>query len=205
MSGTMSSNSHHGDHWLAQQYVLGELSPQAAGAFEARLADDAVLCQRVADATLLIGTLEVIGTLAATRPRVATCAVGSAKPGRRTAAFAAVAAVAFCLLVSVMPRPDEPAPPDHRASANGGVATKLLSLWRGQSEWRAQGDVLRSTIGNDSENDSFDDADWSSDQVPSWMIAAVALERRATASERVAPGHPAPVPAPGQNDDLEDN
>ena len=61
--------------------------------------------------------------------------------------------------------------------------------------------MLRSSLASDTDADGIDDpSDWSSDQVPSWMIAAVSLERR-----ELTPGHPVPVPGPGQDDDLEDN
>jgi anti-sigma factor RsiW len=177
------------DDWLAQQYVLGELPAVAASAFESRLADDAALCQRVADAACLVATVQ------AARPQSVAVPSAPVAPQRRGAAIAAVAAAAVCLFVSILPRPDQPASPQDQ-----GVAAKWLSLWRGQ------GDVLRSTLARDSESDGLEDsAEWSSDQVPSWMIAAVSLERRDASRGHVAPGHPAPVPAPGHDDDLEEN
>jgi len=151
----MSPHPHDDDAWLAVQYVLGELSADERTRFESRLADDAPLCQHVADAAVLLATARAAGS---GRAQV----LALAKPRRHLAAVTALAVAALCLVLAVLPRDERPAQP--------GGAAKLVSLWRGQAE------VLNS------DGDDFDGSDfhpeWASDQVPSWMIAAVSLERK---------------------------
>lgn len=174
--GTMSSETYHDDAWLAVQYVLGELPAEASVAFEARLADEVSLCQRVADASLLVATTKAAAPVCAPLP--------VAVPRHRRAAVAAVAAAAVCTMLTLLPRDERPAAP-----GESRTAAKLLSLWRGH------GDALSSDADFDG---VVDHAEWSNDQVPSWMIAAVSLERR-----QRAPGENA---TPGQTDEeWEDN
>jgi hypothetical protein len=164
----MSAELHRDDAWLAVQYVLGDLPADAATRFEARLADDAGLCQHVADASLLVAITKAAAPVSS-RP-VAT-------PRPRWGAVAAVLASAACLVFAALPR-EESSP--HRGETSS--AAKLLSLWRGQGDAHFC----------DADCDGIDDyAEWSSDQVPSWMIAAVSLERRQrTPGDQSAPGQP---------------
>jgi anti-sigma-K factor RskA len=176
----MPSHPANDDLWLAQQYVLGELPTDLMAAFETRLADDPALCQHVADASQLVCTLQAAG------PHIPTPAVASpvsvAPTPRRRAAVAAILAAAVCLAVAVLSQ-REPS----LSRGDHGAALKLLSLYRGQN------DALRVAAVSDADHDGFDDhAEWSHDQVPSWLIAAVSLERRAE-----LPGQP--------DDEWEDN
>jgi anti-sigma factor RsiW len=145
----------HDDAWLAVQYVLGELSADERTRFESRLADDANLCQHVADAAVLLTTAQ------ATSPSV-TQVAPRIVPRRSLVAVTAVAAAALCLVLAVLPR-------DERPAQTGGAA-KLVKLWRGQAD----------TLSSDGDDfDAIDDhSEWAADQVPSWMIAAVSLERK---------------------------
>jgi len=155
----MPPQTFHDDAWLAVQYVLGELPADSCAEFEARLADDPVLCQHVADAARLVAT-----TSASFATRVPTLV---AKPvpvqsRRHLAAFIAVAATALCLVLAVLPR-------DEHRSRDQGAAAKLVSLWRTNTD--------PFLTGTDDLDLADDHAEWSSDQVPSWMIAAVSLDR----------------------------
>lgn len=149
---TLSDHPH--DDWLAQQYVLGELSPAARTQFEARLADSPELCQRLAEAVLLFEAL-VVSAPVIQRPTPST-------PRRSWASFAAVLAASVCLLLTWLPSTRGTVERDN-------IAVQLVSLWR------VQADLPRPAALTDA--DFEDEADWSSDQVPSWMIAAVSLER----------------------------
>jgi hypothetical protein len=175
----MSAELHRDDAWQAVQYVLGELSAHAAARFEARLAEDAALCQHVADASLLVATTKAAAPVFTAPVDVVRPAGGmrAAASRSRWAAVAAVAASALCLMLSIVPRDDRSTQPGETSSA-----AKLLSLWRGQ------GDALAC----DADCDGIDDyAEWSSDHVPGWMIAAVSLERRQrTPGEQPSPGRP---------------
>jgi anti-sigma factor RsiW len=148
------------DAWLALQYVLGELSPSEQAALEIRLSDDPALCQQVADATLLLATLQAAEPVVSVP---AVTAVPADPPRRRLAAVICVAAAALCLVLAVLPREE------HRLRQPGeaGAAAKLVGFWRGH----AGGLVALSDDLDD------DHADWSNDQVPGWMIAAVSLEQ----------------------------
>lgn len=149
---TLTDHPH--DDWLAEQYVLGELSPAARTLFEARLADSPELCQRLADAVLLFDALAVSAPVIqrATLPA----------PRRSWASLAAVLASSICLLLAWFPSTRNPLERD-------SAAVQLVSLWR------VQADLPRLVALTDT--DFEDEADWSCDQVPSWMIAAVSLER----------------------------
>lgn len=146
--------AHPHDDWLAQQYVLGELSPAARTRFEARLADNPELCQRLADAMLLFDALGVNAPV--------TQRSTPAAPRRSWASVAAVLTASVCLLLAWLPS-------TRSTSQRDSSAVQLVSLWR------VQADLPRLAALTDV--DFEEEPGWSCDQVPRWMIAAVSLER----------------------------
>jgi len=156
----MPGESTNHDAWLALQYVLDELGEMERAAVEQRLADDSALCQAVADAAILLD-----GTRAAmsSRPMRAP----TAAPRRRLSAVIAVAVAALCLVISVLPR-------EERRHRKIDSAARLVSFWRGHA-----GEGLATSEEAESADDHLE---WSNDQVPGWMIAAVSLEPRKSAS-----------------------
>jgi len=151
-------------HWLAERYLLGELDDAAAAAFEERLADDE------AAAAALASTVRLLAAVEAARPAVAAAALSAATgtlpaaPGRPV----------------VRPAAERAATIAGRGAAIGVIATAtalsaLLFLnpaaVRGPAAARSDAprEVALSADGEAEEPPESDD-------VPEWLLAAVALE-----------------------------
>lgn len=157
-------NDRHDPEWLAQRYVLGELDDADAAAFEERLATDETAAAALAAAVRLLGAVEatrpaapVLPTAPAPLPRGLPAAPaaenrGGLIAGRGAAIGAIVTATALSALLFLDPaalrRPAaDPAAPRTEASREIALAADV-------------------------------DADEppESDDVPEWLLAAVALE-----------------------------
>ena len=146
--------------WLAQQYILGELSPTAAAEFELRLAADE------AAGMALVRAVRLHETICTLSPQPL---LSSRRPPRHRllaliASIAAAVAVACFLL------------PGRRDGLQSGLATlppqqaaALVSAWRS-----ARPEPVL-TPERWTEDDVTDD-----EVVPEWLLSAVSLESPAT-------------------------
>jgi anti-sigma-K factor RskA len=155
-------------NWLAQQYVLGDLAVGDAARFEARLADDETACEAVARATRLMLALESVGWNVPTGPMVASpVKVGTAHPTKNP--LVAAAALAACVLVLALAwSPTRPASSERHVRAEIVQAKELVSRWRG----------TRALIASLNPSDEDDDLADAGDLAPSWMLAAVSIEKQ---------------------------
>lgn len=139
--------------WLADRFVLGELSPADEEAVVDRLAHDDALAAAVARSSRVVATLRADSPVSRVR---------QVRPGRPRFALAAVAvaAIVACIWLGI-PGPGlldgEPGPQD------------VVRLWRqsDDTEWTDQdpGDDEEAVDG---------------DAVPEWMLAAVGLDAATT-------------------------
>jgi hypothetical protein len=151
--------------WTAFRYVAGELSPGAASAFEARLADDQQAREAVAAAVELAGAVALIGARPGALP---------ARPRRRFAraagwvagGVAAGLALGFGLDQLVL----------HRAAvAPPRVAEEVVSTWwglRGEPDASAGLDDQLALNDDPAPEPAEPDADG---DVPSWMAELATL------------------------------
>jgi anti-sigma-K factor RskA len=154
----------HNLDWLAQQYMLGELSVSDAERFEQRLADDEAACAALAQATQLVLSLEAL-TPAAVVALVPT----PSRPDRIGRQLVALTAVAACCLVMVLAWSSAP-----RSSDNLQVRAEIVQAKELVCRWR----VTRSLVGALATADEDDDQADADDQAPSWMLAAVSIEKQ---------------------------
>ena len=154
----------------AVQYVLGELSAHEQAAFEASLAEDASLCEQVAEAARLTHGVQL--ALAVSVPK-------STVPVRRDRwLVATVAVLATGIAAGLLATVSAPQPPDQ--------AARLVSLWRDA------GRTNTATTFSANGLDTDDNVDANEDRVPNWMLAAVSLEHRPTRAP--LPGNPPAEP-----------
>ncbi|MDZ4687154.1 MAG: hypothetical protein SH850_18915 [Planctomycetaceae bacterium] len=189
---TTSSPTTNDLDWLAEQYVLGELSAEDAARFEAALADSPAACEAVVAASRLVLSLQTVGWAVPTTTTVTSPAkelVGTAHPtdrrsGRLGRQLVAIAAVAACCLVLVLAwSPVRPTTADRQVRAEVIQARELMDHWRGG----------RSFAGPLIASEEDDEAADLGDAAPSWMLAAVSIEKQ-------KPAHPT-----DEDDVLEDN
>ena len=138
--------------WQAFLYLSGEMSPAEAKTFEDQLAHDQEAREAVAAA------VELVGSLAATRPAEARALPVVPVSDRTTRRFAAAATVAASLLICWSLVRHSPGP----ARPSGEDARQLISYW--SEAW---------SPGENGSADSVADDDDSEMNVPSWMLAAV--------------------------------
>lgn len=154
--------------WLAERYVLGELTAADAAAFEARLADDEQAGAAVADAARLLTAI------AATNPHGAAGPVGTvAWPAGRT----------------------QPPRRAWRGRITIGLAGLAASVAVGGFLARMTKDAAAGRTGDLAERwaeiaavsapeEPVDDEDVAAgDDVPDWLLAAVTLEQARTIQE----------------------
>jgi len=190
---TTSSHLTNDLDWLAEQYVLGELPAADAARFEAALANDPAACDAVVAASRLVLSLQAVGWAVPTTTTVTTPAkelVGTAHPttvrrskriGHQLVAITAVAAC--CLVLMLAWSPVRPPTADLQVRAEIIQARELVDHWRGG----------RSFAGPLIASEEDDDAADLGDAAPSWMLAAVSIEKQ-------KPVHPT-----DEDDVLEDN
>jgi hypothetical protein len=169
------------EHWLAFQYLTGELNPQEASDFEARLSTDLRLQIALADSVLL-----TTGLVETQKPCPSPRMLRRRSAGIRFWS-GAVTLAALCLLgVGQLLQLLQPASIAERSMAQGfddrsaADAAKMLALW---SQLDDQMDV-KSTVTaadvspiDDPVDDDFGGDDEASDlEVPDWMLAAVLKE-----------------------------
>lgn len=147
--------------WLAQQYVLGELSERDAAGFEACLANDETACVALAQATQLVLSLQAV---AAPRP----LAVPVRTPDRFGRQLVALAAVAACCLFTVLAWSPAPSSSPRLVRAEIIQAKELVNRWR----------IGRSLLGSATMVDDDDIIADAGDRAPSWMLAAVSIEQQ---------------------------
>jgi len=135
--------------WLADRFVLGELSPADEEAVVDRLAHDDALAAAVARSSQVVAALRV------DRPVVRVRQVHPGRP-RFALATVATAAIVVCIWIGVR----GPGLPDGEPGPQ-----EVVRLWRqsDDTEWTDQ------DSGDDEE--SVD-----GDTVPEWMLAAVGLD-----------------------------
>jgi hypothetical protein len=138
--------------WLADRFVLGELSAEDEQAVVDRLADDDPLAAAIARSSRLIAALQVTGP--SRTPPVKPAAF------RSRIVFAAVAIAAAALLACWPTVARRPGP----ALAPGGPG-EVVRLWRQADEAAWPEEELLA-----------DDEPVDGDAVPNWMLAAVGLD-----------------------------
>lgn len=152
--------------WLAQQFVLGELSERDAADFESRLATDEAACSALAQAAQLVLSLQA-----------AAAPLPLAKPIRTTDHFSrqlvALTAVAACCLITVLAWSPAPTSPPRLVRAEIIQAQELVNRWR----------VGRLLLASATMVDDDDEVADGGDRAPSWMLAAVSIEKQ-------KPAHP---------------
>jgi anti-sigma factor RsiW len=150
-------------HWLAQRYVLGELSDAEAAAFEACLADDEQAAAAVADAARLV--MAVRAAVQPQRPTVTPAdrqrPAGMPRAGRLVIGLASLAAAVA--IVAVLPRMGD--------NAAAGRTAELAERWA---------EIAEATAAEDLTDDEDATA---ADEVPDWLLAAVTLEQARTVRE----------------------
>lgn len=153
--------------WLAHRYLLDEMSGEEVVAFEERLATDEGAAEALARGTMLLATVSEAFRERRTTDRrraIEPAAPGTHRRSNRLAGFVAVAAsfALVCLLgVSQMSRWRF----DGRDPS--GTAAELVSIWReSASEPPTESDPIAAD----------DDAQPAADDVPDWLMAAVALD-----------------------------
>jgi hypothetical protein len=152
---------HDETDWLAVRYLLDELTPDEAAAFEARLAEDQSAREALARATVLVQALGEAGqpvrTVAPSRRAV-----------RKIAALLAMVAAAVLVGVFVSRGVNTESAKPPRLAADEVDPARLVVLWADAEE--PAGDV---TPAEPSDNGAAD-----SDPLlpPDWMLAAVEQE-----------------------------
>jgi anti-sigma-K factor RskA len=168
--GTMSDdlNERHDPDWLAQRYVRGELDDADAVAFEERLATDEAAAAALASAVRLCAALEaaraaepatsaVPGSVPREHPAARPAARGAESRGRLLAGRGlAIGVMATATALSLLLFLD---PAALRRPAADAVARRTES-------------VRQVALSADLEADEPPE----SDDVPEWLLAAVALE-----------------------------
>ena len=149
--------------WLADRFVLGELSADEEQAVVDRLADDDALAAAVARSS------RVIAALRATPPGSGEPATPAASRARTRLGVAAAVAAALAL-VACWPWL---APRSGPAVADGGPR-EVVRLWRqaDESVWQEEEPLA--------EDEPVD-----GDAVPDWMLAAVGLDKPLAPEQRV--------------------
>jgi anti-sigma-K factor RskA len=157
--------------WLAQQYVLGDLPAGDAARFEARLADDPAACEAVAQATRLMLALETVEWAVPTTTNIVVPTkelVGTAHPTKKSPLVAAAAVAACALVIALSWSPVRSPSSDLQVRAEIVQAKELVSRWRGSR-------ALVAALTTSDEDDVIADT---GDLAPSWMLAAVSIEKQ---------------------------
>jgi hypothetical protein len=189
------------DEW-ALRYVLGELSIEELTAGESQLADDVELCLAVSEAYRVIEQLRAAGPLPELKlpahvPQQAVSAAAAATrehtlpatqtktpaplAGRSSTSVASVrwwrefsavalSAAAVAVMVGVVPWMGTDFDPGSQTDEL--AAARLVELWDTPSETDRDGLETEATEASES-------PDLASDDVPSWLLAAVSLEEAA--------------------------
>lgn len=153
---------HDETDWLAVRYLLDELTPDEAAAFEARLADDQPVREALARATVLVQALGEVG-------HAAVSVVPSRRPLARGVA-ALLATVAAVVLVGVfVSRGVKTEPAKRQRLATDEVdPARLVVLWA-DAEEPTDSAVAAEALDNGAvESDPL--------LPPDWMLAAVEQE-----------------------------
>lgn len=150
-------NAHDGDlDWLAQQYLLGELDGPAAARFEAAVARDDAAAAALADAMRLMAVLDAL--------RPATPAPAAAAPaGRAGWAAARRGLLAAALAASLMLAWLALRIPAGAAARDQDRAVELLAGWQAAGT-------------DDDADEAAEEEPGTDDDVPAWLLAAVAIE-----------------------------
>ena len=144
--------------WLANCYVVGELTADEAAAFETRLETDVAACEAVARATELnLSIAAAFDALPATlSPQPSTI-----PPTRRAVAAVVALAVAALAVAGVAVLVGRGS--DGNAVARKDGADKLVAAW-------ASGEAARNAADDDDSLDAHDDADL---DPPDWLLMAL--------------------------------
>ncbi len=161
--------------FLAVQYVLGELSGTEQDAFETALPDDPALCALVAEASRLVCGVRQIVSDTESRPSITPVQHSFTVPPKRDRWTVAALTAAASLLAAVWLGHFSPSTPSS-AAIRSSQAVELVSLWRNAGP----------SVGGSVTAEAMFDADGlatvQDDHVPPWMLAAVSLEKRHTAT-----------------------
>jgi anti-sigma-K factor RskA len=153
--------------WLAHLYLLDEMSEEEAAAFEERLSNDEEAAAALSRGVVLLEAVREVAI-----PAYQTVPVGAARPARRRQALAGFVATAVLIglvcFLSVSKTLDQ-IRPDRDAA-------ELVSIWR-----EAAVDVAPEAEVFSVE----DDPTPLSDDVPDWLMAAVALDASASDDDEI--------------------
>jgi hypothetical protein len=150
--------------WLVHRYLLDELSAEEAAAFEERLGTDEEAAEALSRGVVLLSAIH--GAVQPER-QVEPALPGPRRSRRLVAGLAAVAATIglVCLLGISQTL---------RSAGSSSDAIELVSIWR-----ESAGDTVVDADALSTE----DDAPIAGDDVPDWLMAAVALDAPATDDE----------------------
>lgn len=143
--------------WLAHRYLLDELSADEAAAFEERLGTDEEAAASLARSVRLMAA--VTGALHEAR-LVEPAAATRGSQRKLVAGLAAIAATIALVCVLSVSQALKP-------GTSTGDAAELVSIWR-----ESAGDVA---VESDATTDE-DEVQTAIDDVPDWLMAAVALD-----------------------------
>lgn len=166
----MNDPDHHtaraanpGLDWLAERFVLGELSPAEEEAVVASLSDDDDLAAAVARASLLVTAVRAAALASPVvspelAPRSKSRSKSRSKYGRWLAVPAVAAAAAWIIWLSPAVQP--------RMSPALPGSPEVVELWRESAEpaWATE------------ESPADDELHTEPDTAPDWMLAAVSLD-----------------------------
>jgi ferric-dicitrate binding protein FerR (iron transport regulator) len=149
--------------WLAHRYLLDELAEEEAAAFEELLGTDEEAAAALSRGTVLLATVtEALRQDRTIEPAVPTVSVPR-RPNRLAGLVALAASIALVGLLGV----SQVGRQWLDKSESHGTAAELVSIWRESgSEPPADGESL----GMDEDSQPV------SDDVPDWLMAAVALD-----------------------------
>jgi len=171
----MQSNHNDDLNWLAFCYVHGELSPDDAVAFEARLGADSAACEAVAHVVHLGDVLSAADCPVALQPHAARSVTF-----KRAVALLALAA-GLIIAVSIW----QLAQSEQRASRLALAWSDLVASLTASDENNQPTTLENDDESTDSGSDSADQSSRpseespSADDVPGWLLAAVEYESQA--------------------------
>ncbi len=155
---TENSRSSEEQLWQAFQFVAGELSPDDAKRFEERLESEPLLCEAVAEATLLTSTL-----LKCQPEETLNQVPDATEPVRDySRSIATVVTLACCLIVAVV-LSNMPESETQTAQTDVADAEVLVTTWA---------DSFAAEVDDIPEIDEQTDHDL---DVPDWMLAGLTL------------------------------
>lgn len=178
----MKSDRDHDELLLtAFRYAAGELTGAESSQFETLLADDLPAQQALADAVLLGDGLA--RSTVVVQPRSGT----RAAPQQRGRIGAVLAVVAVALLVVVLLRPDSSGVRDR--SLAGSPDRSVLDVWSDLADSETVEQVAVADFGNEADDGAAVEAE----DIPDWLLHAVA--GTLPPGDETPPG-PAPDEAP---------